>query len=158
MTEKETFTREGALKAWNEKVGKKDQYDVREVEAEDGTKQTQLIDKETGSLSVAVNGDDPWKELTEKAGVWKIDDGVNPKESVGEDSEKQYTSEGVLATPTQPEALQGEQEPVEVDNRTEREKKEEGEAQNNPSENVSKARAEAGETSPRQASTPKQGK
>jgi hypothetical protein len=136
----ETFTREGALEAWNKAAGKVDQYDVREVEAEDGTKQTQLIDKDTGSLSVAVNGDNPWKELTQKAGVWKIDDGVNPKEAMSNENKQFETSEGVLATPSQPEALQGVQEPVEVDNRTEAEKS--GETQDSPSENVSKARAE----------------
>lgn len=154
MTEKETFSKEGALDAWNKAAGKVDQYDVREVEAEDGTKQTQLIDKDTGSLCVAVNGDDPWKELTQKAGVWKIDDGVNPKEAVSDENKQFETSKGVLATPTQPEVLQGVQEPVEVDNRTDEEKKEEA-TQDSPSENVSKARAEVGETSPRQAATPK---
>jgi len=147
MAENETFTKEGALKAWNEAAGKINQYDVREVEAEDGTKQTQLIDKDTGSLSVAVNGDNPWKELTQKAGVWKIDDGVNPKESVSDENKQFQTSKGVLATPTQPEVLQGVQEPVEVDNRTDEEK--DGETQDSPSENVSKARA---------AQTPKQEK
>lgn len=120
----ESFTKEGALKAWNEKAGKVDQWDVRVVESVDGEKQTQLIDKDTGSLCVAVNGDNPWKKLTEMAGVWKIDDGVNPKEAVGpENNEKFETSKGVLATPTQPDAILGETEPVEVDNRSDADKK-----------------------------------
>lgn len=118
----ETFSKEGALKAWNEAAGKTDQYDVRVVEDIHGTKQTQLIDKDTGSLSVAVNGENPWQELTEKAGVWKIDDGVNPKEAA-EDDKVFKTSKGVLATPTQPEAVEGVQEIIEVDNRTDAEKK-----------------------------------
>lgn len=119
----ESFSKEGALKAWNEKAGKVDQWDVRVVESVDGTKQTQLIDKDTGSLSVAVNGDNAWKELTEKAGAWKIDDGVNPKEAVGPENNDVFkTSKGVLATPTQPDALLGEAEVVEVDNRSDSEK------------------------------------
>ncbi len=137
----ETFSKEGALKAWNEHAGKVDQFDVRVVEGVDGKKQTQLIDKDTGSLCVAVDGDgnDVWKTLTEQAGVWKIDNGVNPKSAVEDTNEVFKTSKNALATPTQPEALEGEKPVVEVDNRTDADK----EAQDSPAENVSKARAKA---------------
>jgi hypothetical protein len=130
-----SFSKEDVVKAWSEHAGKVDQYDVRVVETEGGTKQTQLIDKETGSLSIAVNGDgaEALNKLGENAGVWKLDDGVNPKEAVSEENKVFTTSTGVLATPTQPEALEGEKPVVEIDNT----------GDSSPAENASQARAES---------------
>lgn len=102
-------TKKSVLEAWSDKAGRKDNFDLREVESLDGVKQTQLINKETGSLVVAVNatGDDALKVLGERVGDPFIDPGVNPKEAQGEDNKKFFTSEGVLATPTQPDSLEG---------------------------------------------------
>lgn len=100
------FTKEEVLKLWSEKAGGKDLFDLRVVESVDGVKQTQLINKAGGALVVAANGDNAVQVLGERCGDPVIDAGVNPKES-SEDNEKFYTSEGVLATPTQPEAIEG---------------------------------------------------
>lgn len=110
MAEKATHSKESVLALWSEKAGRKDNFDLREVESLDGVKQTQLINKETGSLVVAVNatGADALKTLTERCGDPYIDAGVNPKEAQSDENKKFFTSEGVLATPTQPEALEGE--------------------------------------------------
>lgn len=58
-------------KAWSEAVGRKIDFELREVEAADGRKQTQLINPETGSVCVAVNltGSDAVDKLVENAGV-----------------------------------------------------------------------------------------
>lgn len=58
-------------KAWSDAVGRKIDFELREVEAFDGRKQTQLINPESGSVVVAVNltGDDAVKSLVENAGV-----------------------------------------------------------------------------------------
>lgn len=99
-------TKSAVVKAWSDKVGRKDQYDVREVEAFDGTVQTQLIDKDTGSISIAVDGggDEALQKLLDEAGSTLLDAGVSPKESTGSESKVQTTSRGVAATPTQPAA------------------------------------------------------
>lgn len=112
-----TYSKADVVKAWSDKAGRKDQYDVREVEDVDGNKQVQLIDKDTGSVSVAANGEGSaaFKKLVEHVGDIAIDAVIMPKESVGEGNNKQhFTSRGQLATPTQPEALVGEVEPTEV--------------------------------------------
>lgn len=113
-----TVTQEDVRKAWSEKVGKVDQYDLHEVETADGEFQTQLIDKDTGSITVAVNGkgDKVLQKLFDHAGDTFIDGGESPLSSTGNGSVKRYTSSGVLATPTQPEVMVGEQEAVEVSN------------------------------------------
>lgn len=105
----ETFTKKQVLALWSDKAGRKDNFDLRVVESLDGVKQTQLINKETGSLVVAVNGDgdEAINILGRRVGDPFIDPGVNPKEAQGEDNKKFFTSEGVLATPTQPESLEG---------------------------------------------------
>lgn len=107
MAEK-TFSKSEVLELWSDKAGRKDAFDLREVESEAGVKQTQLINKDTGSLVVAVNatGEDALQTLGERCGDPFIDAGVNPKEAQGSENKKFYTSEGVLATPTQPETLE----------------------------------------------------
>lgn len=102
------FSKEQVLELWSDKAGRKDAFDLREVESEAGVKQTQLINKDTGSLVVAVNatGADALQTLGERCGDPFIDAGVNPKEAQGSENKKFYTSEGVLATPTQPETLE----------------------------------------------------
>lgn len=100
---------------FSEFAGREDQYDVREVEGADGTRQTQLIDKDSGSVSFAVNGDfDP--ETVAFGGSVGGDAAVNPKEALEEDAKPFRTSRGNLASPTQPQALEGEAEPTEIDN------------------------------------------
>lgn len=113
-------TKDSVVKAWSDKVGRKDQYDLREVTAADGTEQTQLVDKDTGSLTIAVNGhgDNALQRLFDEAGSVLLDAGVSPKESTGADSEVQTTSRGVAATPTQPVAQVDPSNPVVVDDRT----------------------------------------
>jgi len=101
-------------KKFSEFAGRKDQYDVREVEGVDGTKQTQLIDKDTGSISFAWDGDLP-EDLDTIIGSVGGDPAVMPKEAV-EDNKRFETSRGVLATPTQPEALEGARDVEEIDN------------------------------------------
>lgn len=109
MANEETFTKKQVLELWSDKAGRKDNFDLRVVESLEGVKQTQLINKETGSLVVAVNGDgdEAINILGRRVGDPFIDPGVNPKEAQGEDNKKFYTSEKVLATPTQPESLEG---------------------------------------------------
>lgn len=106
-------TKENVLKAWSDKVGKVDQYDLRITES-----QTQLIDKDTGSLTVAVDGTDQkaLQTLLDRCGDTFIDGGESPEASTGDKSQVQFTSRGSLATPTQPEAMVSTQEPVEVTN------------------------------------------
>lgn len=118
MAEK-TYTQDDVRKAWSEKVGREDQYDLVEVESFDGDSQTQLIDKDTGSISVAVDGTGAkaLKKLAENAGDTFIDGAVTPKEASSVKSERRFTSRGVIATPSQPENLQDATDPVEVDNR-----------------------------------------
>lgn len=105
-------------KRFSEYAGKKDQYDVREVESVDGKKQIQLIDKDTGSISYAHDGDLP-DDLDKIIGSVGGDPAVNPKEAV-EDDKVFRTSKGVLATPTQPKALEGEAPVNEIDNKASR--------------------------------------
>lgn len=109
MADEKTFSKDEVLELWSDKAGRKDNFDLREVESLDGVKQTQLVNKETGSLVVAVNGhgEDAINVLGRRVGDPFIDPGVNPKEAQGEENEKFFTSEGVLATPTQPETLEG---------------------------------------------------
>lgn len=118
MAEK-TYTEEDVRKAWSAKVGREDQYDLVEVETFEGESQTQLVDKDTGSISVAVNGTGAkaLKKLAENAGDTFIDGAEAPKEATSVKSERRFTSRGVIATPTQPENLQDPSDTVEVDNR-----------------------------------------
>lgn len=111
-----TVTQDDVRKAWSAKVGKTDQYDLHEVETADGEFQTQLIDKDTGSITVAVNGkgDKVLQKLLDHAGDTFIDGGESPLSATDGRSVKRYTSSGVLATPTQPEAMVATQGPVEV--------------------------------------------
>lgn len=94
-------------------AGRKDQYDVREVESVDGTKQTQVIDKDTGSISAVFEGDVDLEKLT---GSLTATPAVTPKEA-SEDNKKFTTSKGVPASPTQPEAILPQAEVTEVDNK-----------------------------------------
>jgi hypothetical protein len=94
-------------------AGRKDQYDVRVVEGVDGTKQTQLIDKTTGSVSAVFEGEDV--DVDKIVGSVTATPAVSPKEAV-EDNKEFWTSAGVKASPTQPEALQGAKDATEVDN------------------------------------------
>lgn len=105
-------------KKFSEFAGREDQYDVREVEGVDGRKQTQLIDKDTGSISFAWDGDLP-EDLDTIIGSVGGDSAVMPKEAV-EDNKVFRTSRGNLATPTQPEAILPQEEVVEVDNKKDR--------------------------------------
>ena len=112
-------TKAQVLKAWSEKAGREDAFDLRNVTSADGTVQTQLINKDNGSLVVAADGENAFDTLLEQVGTALIDAGVNPKEA-SEDNEVEFTSEGALATPTQPEAIEGVAEVVEVDNKADR--------------------------------------
>lgn len=66
-------------KAWSDKVGRNIAFEVKELKAFDGRKQTQLINPETGSVVVAVNatGEKAEKILVEQAGVTHIDAGFD---------------------------------------------------------------------------------
>lgn len=118
------YTKKDVLKAWNEGAGKEDQFDLVEITAADGTEQTQIFDKPSGSLCVAVNGHGQaaLNKLGENPNVTFIDGGLAPKESADRvKNEKKYTSDGVLRTPTQPDVLEDVQnEPVEIDNKKQR--------------------------------------
>jgi hypothetical protein len=105
---------------FSEYAGRKDQYDVRVIEGVDGKKQTQLIDKDTGSISFAVDGTDFDADKVNFGGSVGGDPAINPKEAV-EDNKEFRTSRGNLASPTQPEAIEGAVEPTEVDKKAERE-------------------------------------
>lgn len=100
---KRTYSKEDAVKAWSRKSGRENQYDVNEFTDENGTKVTQLIDKDTGSVTVQVDaqGADAFRTLVERAGDQMIDTGTAPEEPKAE-----TTSEGVPQTPTQPQALE----------------------------------------------------
>lgn len=91
------------LKALNDAAGTKDAFEVREVEVESG-KVTQIISA-NGSLVAQINAtnDDAWKKL-EGFTTGVVDAGEPPVASV-EDGKKFFTKEGVIAFPTQPEAL-----------------------------------------------------
>lgn len=119
MANEKSATQAQVVEAWSVKAGREDQYDLVEIETYDGDSQTQLIDKDTGSITVAVDGTGPkvLKKLLDHAGDTFIDGAESPVEAVKVQSERRYTSRGVLATPTQPENLQGDTEPVEVDHR-----------------------------------------
>lgn len=110
-------TKADVVKAWSDKVGREDQYDVREVENFEGDKQVQLIDKDTGSVTVAVNGtdSDAYQRLVDNAGVALLDAAITPKESSSEKSEVKRTSRGNLASPTQPVSTVDPSDPVVVD-------------------------------------------
>lgn len=116
MAEK-TYSKEDVLKVWNEKAGRENYFELRETESTEGVKVTQLISG-GGSLTAQVNaqGADAYKQLVENAGNPLIDDGVNPKESAGDKNKKFYTKDGNVAFPTQPEAISGPGETVEIDN------------------------------------------
>lgn len=116
-------TKTSVLKALNEAAGRKDYFEAREVETASGTV-TQIISG-GGSLVAQVNatGDDAWKQLEGFTGAGVVDAGENPTESV-EDNKKFTTPEGNVAFPTQPEAiLPSAGDAVEIDNRTDEEKK-----------------------------------
>lgn len=99
-------------KEFSKRAGYVDQYDVREVTSVEGKKQTQLIDKTTGSISYVVEGDVKAEDVVGTVGTERA---VSPKEAVVDNKEFR-TSTGVLATPTQPEALEAPKDAVEVDN------------------------------------------
>lgn len=116
---KDSVSQADVLNVWNEKAGRKDYFELREIEGTDGSQSTQLISG-GGSLVVQVNGhgEEALRVLRDRAGDALIEDGTNPKEVVGPDNnEKFYTKQGNLAFPTQPEAIQGQAETVYVDNR-----------------------------------------
>lgn len=100
-------------KHFSDLAGRKNQYDVREVESVDGKKQTQVIDKTTGSISAVFEGD---VDLEKLVGSVTATPAVTPKEA-SEDDKAFFTSEGEPATPTQPEAILPQTEVVEVDNK-----------------------------------------
>lgn len=107
-------TAKDLAKEFSKRAGYVDQYDVREVESVDGTKQTQLIDKTTGSVSFVFSGDLP-DGVDGVVGTVGTEAAVTPKEAA-KDNKEFRTSNGVLATPTQPEAVQAPGEVTEVDN------------------------------------------
>ena len=57
-------------KAWSESVGREIAFELKVVKAADGREQTHLINPESGSVVVAVNGtgDEAEKRLVENAG------------------------------------------------------------------------------------------
>lgn len=103
-------------KHFSELAGREDQYDVREVVSVNGTKQTQVIDKDTGSISAAFEGD---VDLEKLIGSVTSTPAITPKEA-SEDDKKFTTSRGVPASPTQPEAILPQEEVVEIDNKKDR--------------------------------------
>ena len=62
-------------KAFTESVGRQFAPKLREVEAHDGRKQTQLINPENGSIMLAVNltGDEAVQKFVDNAGVTFLD-------------------------------------------------------------------------------------
>lgn len=93
-------------------AGREDQYDVRNVESVNGTKQVQVIDKDTGSISAVFEGA---VDLEKLIGSVTSTPAVTPKEA-SEDDETFSTSRGVPASPTQPEAILPVAEIEEIDN------------------------------------------
>lgn len=105
-----TFTKDDALKAWegDDKVGA---FDIVETTTKDGQPdQTQILDKATGSLVIAVDGtgSEAYQRLAENPRAPKLDNGVSPKSAV-EDGETRTTSTGTLATPTHPQDLEAQE-------------------------------------------------
>lgn len=72
-------------KAWSDKVGREIAFELRELEAYDGRKQTQLINPENGAIVVAVNatGADAQAILVERAGEPFIDAGFTVNDIKG---------------------------------------------------------------------------
>ncbi len=72
-------------KAWSDKVGREIAFELRELEAHDGRKQTQLINPENGAIVVAVNatGADAQAILVERAGEPFIDAGFTVNDIKG---------------------------------------------------------------------------
>ncbi len=111
-------TKESVLKALNEAAGRKDYFEVREVETADGMA-TQIISG-GGSLVLQANGtgDEVWKKLEgQTTGV--VDKGSNPTESA-ENNKKFFSKTGAVAFPTQPEAIEGTSEVNEVNPKADR--------------------------------------
>ena len=106
-------TKESVLANLNKQAGRRNYFEVREVETQDEGMVTQIISG-GGSLVLQANGtgDEVWEKLAgQTTGV--VDDGENPKDSVEEDVEY-FTKDGNVAFPTQPEAIEDTAEPVEV--------------------------------------------
>lgn len=76
---------ERVAKAWSEKVGRDISFELLEVEAHDGRKQTQLINPETGAIVVAVDavGDRAVETLVHRAGEPFIHDAFTQLEIDG---------------------------------------------------------------------------
>jgi hypothetical protein len=132
----ETATEQSVLDNLNKQAGRKDYFEVREVETASGMV-TQIISG-GGSLVLQANGtgDEVWKKLAgQTTGV--VDDGENPKDSV-EDNKEYFTPEGSVAFPTQPEAIEDVAEPVEV----------------NPAEEATVSPNQMVDTTPNQVSQP----
>lgn len=90
-------------KAWSKSVGREIAFEVKEVEAADGRKQTQLYNPENGSLVVAVNlvGEDAEKKLVENAGVSFIDPAFDWLEIEGPNQGNQINkADNDVATPS----------------------------------------------------------
>lgn len=81
--------------AWSAKVGRYINFELLEVEAADGRKQTQLINPEEGSVVVAVNatGDDAIKTLVREAGSTFIDGAFGQDELDGPGEVNEVTND-----------------------------------------------------------------
>lgn len=99
-----SYSEQDAVDAWSARSSRKDQYEVKQFTNTEGEETTQLIDKDTGSVTAEARGDNPWKKLVEHAGDYIVDDGSSPEEP-----EQEWTERGAPMTPTQPEALKVEQ-------------------------------------------------
>ena len=79
-------------KAWSDKVGREIAFELRELEAHDGRKQTQLINPENGAVVVAVNatGADAQAILVERAGEPFIDAGFTVNDIEGPNQANQF--------------------------------------------------------------------
>lgn len=105
MADKKNYSKDDVLKAW-EGDDKQGQFEIREVKTKDGeSDQTHIYEKTNGSLIVAVDGTgkDALQKLAENPRDPFIDGGLPPQDAI--EGEVQRTEEGVLRTPTQPEAL-----------------------------------------------------
>lgn len=124
-------TEKSVLDTLNNAAGRKDYFEVRVVETADG-EVTQIISA-NGSLVAQVNaiGDAAWKKLEGFTGAGVVDAGSNPTESA-ENNKRFVSKEGTVAFPTQPEAILPTGETVEIDNRTDADKKAEKEAPTAP--------------------------
>lgn len=93
----DTKVNKKVAEAWSKKVGRKINFELLEVEAADGRKQTQLINPEEGSVVVAVNatGSDAVDTLVERAGDIFIDPAFDWYEIQGKNKANQVNKSDI---------------------------------------------------------------